>query len=365
MISNMKKTGLLAVLTSGALLLGSCGNSAVKETAMQVGDTTVTLGDIAVMAQMYTSYGYDFETARDMLAEQIEDTLKYGAVGEAMGIELTEEDHDNIIQMKASYAQQGGGLSAYKDYLKKAGSSMDFLDKLFTASAYQSYVTDQMDIAEPTDDELKTYFADNYYRAKHILIENTDTATEEAATEEAATEAADAASTEAAATDASATEAASAEPEKSAEEQANELLERAKSGEDFDSLIAQYSTDPGSESNPDGYIFTDGDMVQEFEDCVKSLQPGEFGICQSDYGYHVIQRLPFSASEPQFEQWFTDNKEAVSSAYETKQREDKLNELCEQNNITVTVNQDVIDGFTEDEVVTPEPTTDDTTTSAG
>lgn len=351
MISKMKKTGLLAVLTSGALLLGGCGNSTFNETAMQVGDTTVTLGDIAVMAQTYTSYGYDFETARDMFADQIEDTLKYGAVGEAMGIELTDDDRKSVIQMKAQYAQQGGGYSEYEDYLNKAGSSMDFLEKFFTASAYQTQVMDQMEIAQPTDDELKTYFADNYYRAKHILIEDTTDA-----------EATEAAAEETAAADAAATEAATPEPEMTAEERANDLLARAQSGENFDALIAEYSTDPGSESNPDGYIFTDGDMVQEFEDCVKSLQPGEFGICQSDYGYHVIQRLSFSATEANFETWFTDNRSSVESAYESAQREQKLEELCQQYNITVTVNDDVITGLTEDEVVTPEPVDDTSVT---
>lgn len=348
MISDMKKLGLLAVLTSGAMLLGSCGSSAGSEVAMKIGDITVTNGDIGVMASQYVSYGYEFDAARDMLADQIEETLKYGEVGKAMGIELTDEDRENVIQMRASYAQQNGGLSAYEDYLKKAGSSLDFIEELFTASAYQSQVMDKMEIPEPTDDELKAYYADNYYRAKHILISDTEDTAE-------ATEAADG----------TATEAASEEPAKSAEEQANELLERAKNGEDFDALIAEYSTDPGSESNPDGYIFTDGEMVQEFEDCVKNLQPGEFGICKSDYGYHVIERLPFSQDEAQFEQWFTDNKENISSAYETAKREEKLDEMCAENNISVTVNEDVIAGFTEDEMVTPEPTAADDSTVTG
>lgn len=345
----MKKTYLFAIMTAGAVMLSSCGGSNNSAVAIEVGDAKVTVGDISVLAAQYTSYGYDFDTAKDMLAEQIEETLKYGAVGEAMGIELTDEDRDSVIQMKASYASSGGGLSAYKDYLKKAGSSMDFLDTLFTASAYQSAVMEQLESeqTEPTDDELKAFFTENYYRAKHILIDKSEDTESEAATESAD------------ATEAAATEAA--EETKSGKELADELLERAKSGEDFDAMIAEYSTDPGSESNPDGYIFTDGDMVQEFEDCVKSLQPGEFGICESDYGYHIIERLPLSADEAQFETWFSDNKSAVSSAYSTKQMDDKLNALCEENNITVVVNEEVLDAFTEDQMVTPEPT-DSTTT---
>lgn len=360
-IIEMKKTYLFAVMTAGAVMLSACGGSNDK-VAIEVGDTKVTVGDIGVLAAQYTSYGYDFDTAKDMLADQIEETLKYGAVGEAMGIELTDEDRNNVIQMKASYASSGGGLKAYKKYLKKAGSSMDFLDALFTASAYQSAVMEQLESeqTEPTDDELKAFFAENYYRAKHILIEKDDASAEatESAEDTAATEAAD--STEAAA----ATEAGTEEA-KAGKDLADELLERAKNGEDFDAMITQYSTDPGSESNPDGYIFTDGDMVSEFEDCVKGLQPGEFGICESDYGYHVIQRLPLSADDAQFETWFADNKDAVSSAYSTKQMEDKLDELCSQNNITIVINEDVLNGFTEDQMVTPEPTEDTTSTTTG
>ena len=46
-----------------------------------------------------------------------------------------------------------------------------------------------------------------------------------------------------------------------AEKKANEILERAKNGEDFDALIKEYNEDPGMESNQDGYFFTDGEMV--------------------------------------------------------------------------------------------------------
>ncbi len=61
----------------------------------------------------------------------------------------------------------------------------------------------------------------------------------------------------------------------------------------FDQLIKQYNTDPGMKNNPDGYLFTDGDMVASFENAVKSLK---IDACvtapvQSDYGWHIIVRL--------------------------------------------------------------------------
>lgn len=96
------------------------------------------------------------------------------------------------------------------------------------------------------------------------------------------------------------------------------LLKSSPSLETFDTLMKQYGTDPGMRSDPRGYIFTDGDMVTEFENAVKAL---DVGACsnvpvKSQFGYHVILRLdPTSRSgweqavqelryEDYLDQWF-------------------------------------------------------------
>lgn len=71
------------------------------------------------------------------------------------------------------------------------------------------------------------------------------------------------------------------------------LLQQTPSMTMFDQLLAQYGTDPGMSSNPNGYLFTDGEMVDEFESAVKALA---IGSCSStpvktQFGYHVILRL--------------------------------------------------------------------------
>ena len=71
------------------------------------------------------------------------------------------------------------------------------------------------------------------------------------------------------------------------------LLKSSPSLDTFNSLMNQYGTDPGMKSDPRGYIFTDGDMVAEFENAVKALN---IGACsnvpvKSQFGYHVILRL--------------------------------------------------------------------------
>lgn len=68
----------------------------------------------------------------------------------------------------------------------------------------------------------------------------------------------------------------------------------------FDLLLLQHGTDPGMLTEPDGYVFGPGYMVAEFEEGTKALQPGEIGApVKSQYGWHIIQRLPLTLEDYQ------------------------------------------------------------------
>lgn len=76
---------------------------------------------------------------------------------------------------------------------------------------------------------------------------------------------------------------------------AQELLERAKaaSDEEFLALASEYGTDPGMSGNTDGYYFSRGQMLTEFEDAAFALSENETsGVVRSNVGYHIIRRLP-------------------------------------------------------------------------
>ncbi|HET7453287.1 MAG TPA: peptidyl-prolyl cis-trans isomerase [Thermoanaerobaculia bacterium] len=78
-----------------------------------------------------------------------------------------------------------------------------------------------------------------------------------------------------------------------ARKKAEDILARAKKGEDFAALARQYSDDPGSKANGgDLPPFGRGAMVPPFEEAAFSMQPGEIrGPVKSDFGYHVIKLL--------------------------------------------------------------------------
>ena len=89
----------------------------------------------------------------------------------------------------------------------------------------------------------------------------------------------------------------------------------------FDEIMTEVGGDPGMTTFPDGYTFTDGAMVTEFEDGTKAL--AEYGISdvvETSYGYHIILRLPLDPETA------TLSQNSSTGAYMTL-REDAANEL--------------------------------------
>ena len=73
--------------------------------------------------------------------------------------------------------------------------------------------------------------------------------------------------------------------------QANDLIARARKGEDFAELAKQYSTEPGaSTSGGDLGWFGKGRMVKPFEDAAMKGTPGQIiGPVKTQFGIHVIK----------------------------------------------------------------------------
>ena len=73
-------------------------------------------------------------------------------------------------------------------------------------------------------------------------------------------------------------------------QEAQTLIERIESGENFAELAKQYSQDPTAENGGDLGYFSKGDMVDFFEKAAFSAEKGEVvGPVETDYGFHIIK----------------------------------------------------------------------------
>ncbi|MBK9162718.1 MAG: peptidylprolyl isomerase [Acidobacteria bacterium] len=79
---------------------------------------------------------------------------------------------------------------------------------------------------------------------------------------------------------------------------ADEILARAKGGEDFAALANEFSEDPGNNAGEDGKkrggLYENvrlGMMVKPFEEAALALEPGQVsqGLVETDFGYHIVK----------------------------------------------------------------------------
>lgn len=218
--------------------------------------------------------GSDAQANRDMLKLMVEQNLEAFYAFEEMaaqnGIALTDDERQMVEDTVQSLVDQVGGDEAFQQLLDAQYMTRQVYTNLLMSNQLQAKVIRQL-----YGDQIRDEVAQNYVHAQHILIQFADETADSSASGSASASAADS--------------AAADHSEELA--RAEEVLARIEAGESFDDLMAEYNEDPGEPA--EGYTFTTGEMVQEFEDAAFALEEGEVsGIVETPYGYHIIKRLP-------------------------------------------------------------------------
>ncbi|AQQ52550.1 peptidylprolyl isomerase [Planococcus lenghuensis] len=228
----MKKTVLTLSLAASVLTLAACSEEAADSEVIVTSD----VGDITkeeLYEEMKESIGaqaLQVMMIENVLSEAYEVTDEQ--VEERYNTELEQMGEEGFQQYLAS---NGYTEETYKDFIR-----LNLLQEAALTEGVEISEEDVQTQYERTTTELN---------ARHILVED--------------------------------------------EETANEVIERLEAGEDFAELAAEFSTDPGSAENGGelGWFGT-GAMVPAFEDAAYALEVGEVSEpVQSDYGFHIIEVL--------------------------------------------------------------------------
>lgn len=203
---------------------------------------------------------------------QAEDTIKYYMSIEELAAEknagLTTANQVDMENAFRQAVEEMGGGDAFINYLNMLGISRASFDRISAASYLYMNLLDLV-FQEGSD----LYLADEDYNnyatyADHILIATQNMQNGEMLTQQQRVE---------------------------KYQLAIDLVEQIRAADDpiakFEELAAEYSDDPNRETNPTGYIYTPGTMVDEFEAAASNMLPGEISDpVQSDYGFHIILR---------------------------------------------------------------------------
>ncbi|MEG1745199.1 MAG: peptidylprolyl isomerase, partial [Ruthenibacterium sp.] len=175
------------------------------------------------------------------------------ALAKEKKLSLTEDELKAVDDEIAALKKQFGSDETFQQALAAQYYTEEVYRALYTSSKLMDKV-----LAGVYGDDIRKDIKDNYVHAQHILVKYTD---------------------------------AEAESHPDEMKKAEEILAKVKKGDNFDALMEEYNEDTGEPA--EGYYFTAGDMVQDFEDAAFKLKEGETSeIVPTSYGYHILLRLP-------------------------------------------------------------------------
>lgn len=262
------------------------------ETVLTVNGDAVTadeysgymLYNMQYYASMYAQMGLTDLWANEDMAKSLGASMPEAAEQQAIYARVVMQKF-NELGLKLSYNEQKEMASvrrnsiantsqdAYLNQIAQFGfSDQTYQNFMYISQCYQAlndYYFGENGVNTPSDEDIQKYYEDNYITAKHILITTVDPASGE-----------------------------TKRTDEEAKKEAQSILDRINAGEDFDTLMNQYSEDTGLSNNPNGYTFTEGQMVTEFYDGAKALAEDEVSeLVKSSYGYHIIKRIKLDDSQ--------------------------------------------------------------------
>lgn len=292
------------------------------ETEAQTETVAESSSETAVTESQTETESETMSAEESEAAAKAEEEAKAAAMAEAKAkaddMLSKSTDEASFEKVYGDYATDASTDSLNTGKKKSSISPTDVANWLFDADRQAGDTTVIEDTANNA--YYVVYFKDRYLDhtktvdVRHILI-SADTASTDTA-ETAETETAAAGETETAETEsAEAQEQAKEDAKAAAKIKAEQILDDWKNGDatedSFAELAKTYSDDSGSNTNGGLYeAVKQGQMVTNFNDWIfdASRKPGDTGIVESDYGYHIIYFVGDNKEE-----WYVNIKDTITS----------------------------------------------------
>ncbi|MBD5084242.1 MAG: hypothetical protein HDT33_04050 [Clostridiales bacterium] len=273
---------------------------------MSAGDTVLTVNGEDVPADLFlywldyncyyfmSYYGMFGLSLSDYATDMIEDSV-YFCVSQTLLRQKAAELGCLPTDAQVKEAQDSLDDETREMLKSGYGLSDDSINALVLSNAYYDNVMAAL-THEPDEQELDEYLDSlGVFAVKHILLMTVDQTTQEALPDDEIA---------------------------AKKSQADDLLAQLQGASDleakFDELMNEYSEDGGLATNPDGYVFSANDsLVGGFREATLELEIGGLsGVVETDYGYHIMLRLPLT--------------EETKAEYGANFRADAMNDLVQQ-----------------------------------
>ncbi len=227
----------------------------------------VTVGDVIV--KIRSRFGKQASSLDKQPADKLKKLINEYAESVAMikimlteaknaGVTVSEAEIDTLLQQQYD---RSGGKEKFMEILVDNGVSPDIVRDDFRENEIMTRYMKKLreDAVNISEEEIDAaYTGDKTATVRHILLLTRNKTDEQ---------------------------------KKELHAQMEELLKRAKAGEDFAELAKQYSEDPGSKNKGGLYKdFPKGQMVPAFEEAAFNVPVGEISdIVETSYGYHILK----------------------------------------------------------------------------
>ncbi|MCX7746271.1 MAG: peptidylprolyl isomerase [Clostridia bacterium] len=259
---------------------------------------------------------------KDTTLEKIQEYKMLLVKAKENKIEITKEEQKDIEEkLKQNIEKSGGQQKAEEEIKKDFGITLDTYKEIANNYTLVSkYIEAEKKTLEVKDEDIKKYYDDDkggtrleFYKAdvRHILFLTQDEATKQPLPKEKADE---------------------------KKKKADEIMAKAKAGENFADLAKKYSEDPGSKDKGGLYenVRKIGQYVPEFEDWSLNSKVGDIGIVQTSYGYHVM-KLEKKEKIP-----YDELKETIKGVLLSEKMNEKIKEWKKDKKYEVIKNNDVL-----------------------